>query len=270
MKTAKILLMLAAAAVGTGAAALAQTAPEQVVAPFSDPSRPGRLRVSLVTGGITVKAANRQDVLILARSRSDDSPRRDAGGLRRLAQAGGFRVVEENNEMRISTDNPNRAVNFEIHVPMRTNLKLHATNNGDVQVEGVDGEIEATNVNGSITLTGVSGTVVANTTNGGVTASLRSVTADKPMAFTSLNGNVDVTLPASTRATFKLRSDMGDVFSDFDVQLRSMPATVQDNRRGGGRFQIEVNKAIYGAVNGGGPEIELRTFNGNVYVRKGS
>ncbi len=26
---------------------------------------------------------------------------------------------------------------------------------------------------------------------------------------------------------------------------------------------------IYGTVNGGGPDFELRTFNGNVYLRKG-
>jgi hypothetical protein len=63
---------------------------------------------------------------------------------------------------------------------------------------------------------------------------------------------------------------MGEVLSDFDVQLRpAPPATVTDNRRGGGRFQIEVNKSIYGTINGGGPEIEMRTFNGNVFLRKG-
>ncbi len=39
--------------------------------------------------------------------------------------------------------------------------------------------------------------------------------AAKAMAFTSLNGVIDVTLPASTRANLKLRSDMGDVYTDF-------------------------------------------------------
>jgi DUF4097 and DUF4098 domain-containing protein YvlB len=140
----------------------------------------------------------------------------------------------------------------------------------------VDGDIEVSNVNGPITLTQLAGTVVANTVNGKLTATLTRVTGDKPMAFTSLNGNVDVTLPASIKATFKLRSDMGDVFSDFDIQLRPAPnepdrrAAIRENQgRREGRFQIEVNRAIYGAVNGGGPEIELRTFNGSVFVRKG-
>jgi len=32
---------------------------------------------------------------------------------------------------------------------------------------------------------------------------------------------------------------------------------------------VEINRAIYGNVNGGGPEIELRSFNGSIYLRKG-
>ena len=47
---------------------------------------------------------------------------------------------------------------------------------------------------------------------------VRRLLGQKDMAFTSLNGNVDVTLPPSTKANLRLRSDRGDVYSDFDVQ----------------------------------------------------
>jgi len=271
MRTHGLPLALIVAALGFAPVAEAQQAtPEQIEAPFSDPSRIGTLKVGLVTGSITVKAANRRDVLIVARARGD-GPRRntETGGLRRLSQVGGFRVEEEHNEMTIGSDSPNRAIDFEIQVPTRTNLELSTVNGGNIVVDAVEGDLEVTNVNGSITLTGVSGSVVANTVNGKLVATLRQLTAQKAMAFTALNGNVDVTLPASTRATFKLRSDQGDVFTDFEMQVRSTPPAVQDTQRRGGRFQIEVNKAIYGTVNGGGPEFEVRTFNGNVYVRKG-
>ena len=33
-------------------------------------------------------------------------------------------------------------------------------------------------------------------------------------------------------------------------------------------FRLAVNRSIQGAVNGGGPEFELRTYNGNIYLRK--
>jgi hypothetical protein len=36
-----------------------------------------------------------------------------------------------------------------------------------------------------------------------------------------------------------------------------------------GRYRIEVDKTINGSINGGGAEIELRTRNGNIYLRKG-
>jgi len=68
----------------------------------------------------------------------------------------------------------------------------------------------------------------------------------------------------------KLRSDQGDVFTDFDIQLtttREAPA-VKDTRKSDGRYRIEVDRSLFGTINGGGPEFELRSFNGNVYLRR--
>jgi DUF4097 and DUF4098 domain-containing protein YvlB len=134
----------------------------------------------------------------------------------------------------------------------------------------VEGELEIENVNGPVLLTNVAGSVVANSVNGGVTARLTRVTADKAMAFTSLNGPVDVTLPATIKANLKMRSDQGEVFTDFDMQMLPSPAPAKPGTPRGGRYRVEVNRNIYGAVNGGGPEIELRTFNGSVFLRKGA
>jgi hypothetical protein len=264
-----------ALAVATCAVAMAQSqsAAEQFIVALSDPSRPARINLDLIHGAVTVRGSSRTDMAILARPR-EERVRSNSGntsGLRRLSQPAGFSVEEDRNELTIDVSNVSRAVDFELLVPTRTNLKLVVVNGGNVLIENVDGEMEIENTNGGITLTNVAGTVIANTTNGSVTARMTSVAAKRPMAFTSLNGNVDVTLPASARANLRLRSDMGEVLSDFDVQVRPGPSpTVSDNRRGGGRFQIEVNKSIYGTINGGGPEIEMRTFNGNVFLRKGS
>jgi hypothetical protein len=102
-------------------------------------------------------------------------------------------------------------------------------------------------------------------------ASIARVGSQKAMAFSSLNGSVDVTLPASVKANVKLRSDQGDVFTDFDIQMTASKEApvVKDTRQSKGRYQIEVDRSLYGAINGGGPEFELRSFNGNVYLRRG-
>lgn len=256
-----------------GAVAAAQTDADRVTVPLSDPSRPALLTVSLVQGSITVRGANRKDMLVVAHPETDRARRRtdpDASGLRRIPQTAGFRISEEANRVRVSSDNPNRSIDFEIEVPSRTNLKLSTINGGEILVENIDGDLEVSNTNGGITLNAVAGSVTAGTTNGSVRATLTRVTAQREMAFTSLNGTVDVTLPPSTKANLRLRSDHGDIYSDFEMQLAPGAApAVQDSRSPNGRYRISRNRSIVGAINGGGPEFELRTFNSNVYLRRG-
>lgn len=249
-----------------------QQAADQVTVPLSDPSRPALIDVSLVQGSITVRGTNRKDVLVTARPETDRSSRRvdpDATGMRRIPQTAGFRITEDGNRVKVSSDSPNRSISFEIEAPTRTNLKLHTVNGGEIVVENIEGDLDVSNVNGGITLTGVAGSVNAGTTNGSVRATMTRVTAERQMAFTSLNGTVDVTLPPTTKANLRLRSDNGDVYSDFDVQLAPSAPVVQESRGNNGRYRISRNRSIVGAINGGGPELELRTFNSNVYVRKG-
>jgi len=269
-----VAMLAAAAAVSAEVSTqVSQDTGERITASFSDPARPGLLHVALITGSITVKAGQGNDVIIQSRGRDhgrDGDPQAPMG-LKRLAQQPSLSLEERNNRMEIISPSGLLAVDLEIQVPARTNLELSTVNNGDIKVEGIEGELEISNVNGSITLNAVSGSVVAHTVNGKVLAELARVTAQKPMAFTSLNGVVDVTLPAAVKANLKLRTDNGNVFTDFELKMLSQGApAIEDTRRTGGRYRVEVNRVIYGSVNGGGPDVEMRTFNGNIYVRKGT
>jgi hypothetical protein len=259
----------------------ADTGVQRVTMAFSDPAKPGTVEVDVVTGNITIKGTNRKDVQIEAhatsgrrvpRRRPDDEP--PPPGLRRLTQNSPFNVEEDRNTISIDVDSPMRGMDFTIEVPLRTSLALE-TVSGSIIVEGVEGELEVEAVNGPVTLTNVGGSVVAHSVNGKVTATVTRATPQKPMAFTSLNGAVDVTLPAAIKANLKLRSDQGDVYTDFDLQPRQESSNANpnpnprvDRPRNGRRDAVEIDNAIYGSVNGGGPDFEMRTFNGNVYVRK--
>jgi hypothetical protein len=276
MKGSRRKFMGAAAAVLLGAGLVAPAAAQQdeQIVPFSDPSRPGKVEVSILNGGtITVRGENRRDVAVVMRVGATTRPQNERPappGMRRLSQQPGFEITEERNEIKIEASTFRQSGgSLELRVPQRTNLELSMVNGGAITVENVEGELEIGNVNGPVVLTNVAGSVVANSQNGGVTATLSRVMPDKPMAFTSFNGKVDVTLPANVKATLKMRSDNGDIFTDFDVQLQQAPAASSRGRRAGGGTRIEVNRSVYGNVNGGGPEIELRTFNGTVYLRKG-
>ena len=265
--------MVAALGAGFVATAGAQQNDEQVI-PLSDPSRPGKVEVSLLNGGpITVRGENRRDVAVVMRggeARRPQSDRATPPGMKRLTQGPGLEITEERNEIQIEASGFRPSGALDLRVPLRTNLELSLVNGGTITIDNVEGEMEIQNVNGSVVLNNVAGSVVANSNNGGVTATLSRVMADKAMAFTSLNGKVDVTLPGTLKANLKMRSDNGDIFTDFDVQLQQGPAPRPNPSRGNnGKNRIEVNRALYGTVNGGGPEIELRSFNGTIYLRKG-
>ena len=261
-----------AAVIAAGVLAGPAAAQSQVTVPFSDTSRPGTVVIRTLNSSITVKAAARRDVLIEAHSQDDDRNRNSRGndrtnGLRRLGSNGGFTAIEENNQIVINTG-LNGDSELLVTVPTRTNLKVTGNNGDGITIDGVEGDIEVHHLNGDVTLTNVAGAVSASTQNGNLKASLTRVTPDKPMAFSSFNGDVDVTLPSSLKATFKLRADRGDVYTDFDLKIVTATPAPQGTRRNG-QYRIEVNKSIAGTLNGGGPEFDLHTFNGNVYLRRG-
>ena len=249
-----------------------QPTTDRITVPFSDPERPGTLKVNLLDGAVTIKGSNRRDVLFVANSQEarDVLRRRQQAeppaGMRRLTQPGGFGVEERDNEMSVSSAF-NREINLAVEVPTRTKLKVSIVNGG-ITVDGVDSEIEINTVDGAITMTNVGGSVVAHAVDGNITATVARVAPQAPMAFTSLNGDIDVTLPAAVKANLRLRSDQGDVFTDFDVQVIASASANQTRQRNGRGVRIDVNRSIYGTVNGGGPDFELRTFDGNIYVRK--
>jgi hypothetical protein len=247
-----------------------QSGVDRIPVALSDPSRPARVKVSMVNGGITVKGYEGKEVVVEARVRNRENARNEGGPKRLAISTTGLSVEEENNEVNINTESYMRPIDVSVSVPVHTSLKLRAVNDGDIVVTGVDGELDVDDINGAVTLNNVSGSVVAHALNGHVHATLTKVDPQKAMAFSSLNGDIDVTFPADLKANVSIRSDQGDVFSDFDVQLQATAPqpVVEDSRRHGGKYRVKIDKTVRGTINGGGPEIQFRNFQGKIYIRK--
>ncbi|MGH7495268.1 MAG: DUF4097 family beta strand repeat-containing protein [bacterium] len=255
---------------------------DRLTIPLSDPARPVTLKAGLMNGGITVTGYAGKEVLVEARVRTEaDEEERQrhnqknkekdkALGMRRLEiTATGLTVEEENNVVEISTSSMNRTVDLNIQVPQRASLELSCLNDGDIKVDNLTGEFEINNTNGGVTLTNISGAVVAHALNENVVVTFTKVEPDKSMSFTSLNGDIDVTFPPDVRAKVKLKSDNGEIYSDFDVRLEpSTVKTEEDGRKKGGKYRIQLEKTMIGMINGGGPEMQFATFNGDIYIRK--
>ena len=270
-----VLFVAAILCAGAPGSAQGPSQPERITLGFSDPNRIGKIDIDAYGGSITIRGANRKDVLITSRERPESGRRGQRAdeplppGFRRLPRTSGFDVEESDNQIEISTSRDGGGYDFEIEVPLRTNLEVSLTFGGEVTVRDVEGDIEVENA-GNVTLTNVAGAVVADAVMGAIKAVITRAAPDKPMAFSTLTGDVDVTFPAAIRATFKLRSEGGDVITNFDLQLK--PAATpqsQPRQRKEDPVRIEVNRSLIGTVNGGGPEIELRSVGGRIFLRQG-
>lgn len=267
-----VAVLLGAAMIAPGARAQAQTqsGSDRIVVKLDDPARPAFVKAGLVNGGITVKAYDGKEVIVEARSRNEEDEKPSSGPKRLNISTTGLSIEEENNEVRVSTESYARTIDLTITVPTHTSLKLRAVNDGDITVTGVDGDLDVDDINGSVTLNNVSGSAVAHALNGHVHATFAKVSPQKPMAFSSLNGDIDVTFPGDVKANVSIRSDRGDVFSDFDVQLQaSAPQqVVEDGRSHGGKYRVKIDKTVHGTINSGGPEYQFTNFQGQIYIRK--
>jgi hypothetical protein len=261
-----------------------QGSDERITVPLSDPSRPAMLKVGLLTGSIFVKAYAGKDIIVELTRKEDkgrgeaEEEEREERSVRGRSKAGlrlipntsaDLTVEEEDNVVEIGTSH--RGLNVEkilkIQVPINTSVKLSTVNEGDIEVEGTNGEIEVNNTNGSVHLLKVSGSAVAHALNGDLTADFVAATPGKSMSFSSLNGTIEVTFPPTIKASLDLKSEQGEIYTDFDIVMEKSTPKIEEKGRGKKR-RVVMEKAMRGNINGGGAEILFKNFNGDIIIRK--
>jgi hypothetical protein len=247
-----------------------ESGPSRVVVPLSDPTRPAMVKAHLLNGSITVKGYDGKEVIVETRGkeheRESPEPAEGARGLRRIDSP--LSIDAENNEVNIKLDVFHQDADCIITVPRRSSLSLSTVNGSSINVSDVEGELDVKNINGAVTLNHVAGSVVAHALNGRVLATFTRVDPQKPMAFSSMNGDIDVTLPADVKANLTLRTDNGGIYSDFDIPFTGSRTILEENKGTGGKYRLKTDKTVHATLNGGGQEIQIKNFNGNIYLRK--
>lgn len=256
-----------------GSAAFAQGGNEFTV-PLSDPAKRGKLKAHLNYGSITVKGTGRKDILVKYTAEQDDEDRdrgrngKNLDGLKRVSGGGmDLEASENNNYVKISSDSWNNKMDLEIEVPSGFDLDIHTYNDGDLMVSNIQGELALTNYNGEITALNISGSAVATTYNGDIKITFDKITENTPMSYSTYNGDIDLTMPAATKASFKMKTEQGEIYTGFDMEITSS-GPVQKKDTKSGTFKIVIDDWKKGNINGGGPEVTMKNYNGDIYIRK--
>jgi len=271
MKTIKIAGVLLMAMLFTTPIWAQDSEKQQLTVALSDPGKPYKLDVDLLSGSINIIGYEGKDIVIDAETSGRKHHSKTASnGMKRLSGGGNLDITaeEKNNKVTVSSETYSSPITLTIKVPQNgVTLKVSTTNNGNITVTNVSGEMEVTNTNGGIRMSNVSGSVVANTVNGPVVVSFKSIDTKAAMAFTTLNGNVDVTFPAGLKANVKLKTDEGEIYTDFDV-ITDPRKPVVTRTVEKGMYSLKMDDWVYGKIEGGGPEMMMKTTNGTIFIRK--
>jgi hypothetical protein len=148
----------------------------------------------------------------------------------------------ERNDNVVETD-------FEIEVPQRTNLDVHAFSS-EIHVESVEGRQKLYSFSGIVRIDDAAGPLNVETFSGEIKADLQRASNGPEVAMKTFSGAIDVKLGPSPRGRVDFNSFSGSLDSNFPMTYRT-----------GNRRHIQAD------LGGGTNALEFKTFSGDVKLR---
>ena len=213
----------------------------------------GRLDIISIDGGIEAfpAAGSQVEVRVTRRvqSRSDEGARELLAKVVMKEQVAPDHVRIESPDVRqFGGLLQNVRLEYRVNLPPGLVVALR-TQNGGVRLENVAGQLTAATTNGGVTGRGVSGAIDASTVNGGIVMDLASLDGDVRVA--TVNGGIRLSVPADAKASLDASAVNGGVSVEQGLNLEATE-----------RSRIRVT----GAINGGGPRLQVQTTNGGVRI----
>ena len=267
MRSTNALFALVFVAVMAPLPLFAQGSPQVITIPLSSPGEPYELDIDILSARIEVIGEARDD-LEFAVTVEQGSRRIITPSGTQPITTGSYALEVDEDDNRVSLDTDWRAdkVTVVARVPQRGNLYLSTTNDGEIIVSNIAGNLELENTNGPISATGINGSVIAETVNDDIGISFTSLDGNNAMSLISMNGDIELGIPGSAGAQLHIDTSEGEIYSDFEVDVQpSEPVVERREDRGG--VEVRVESVIIANVNGGGPVIRLETLNGDINIK---
>jgi hypothetical protein len=223
---------------------------------------PAILTVQNKVGEVNIVAGQDGSIRIEAEK---EARGRDRGRSQELLNAIRVRIVPEGEAVRVAVDlpptgpNENVKVDLQIQVPHRTNLDI-LNRVGEVNVEGVRGNLVVRNDVGSVVLrdVDVAGEAEVETGTGDVEFTGRLPENQGRVLLNSRVGGLQVRIPASSRFVLDAETNLGSIEASFVV----------DDGQGSGGSDRGLGHRLQGNVNGGeGVDLVLRSGTGSISLR---
>ncbi len=286
MKTIALIFSMTVFSLVILSSGIAQKEEEQLKLSFSNPEEPGFIHIEIFQGDISIEGYGGKEVILKTSPGEDESHDHNVvtipqpyvyekedeeiskEGLKKIKSSSfEVNVTEEENKITIKSGLPPNYQNYNIKVPYDCSFKI-TTLNGNISVKEIKGELEINTVNGQINLDQITGSVVASTVNGIIKVGFKEITPDTPMAFSTINSHIDVTLPSDTKATLKMKTERGEIYSNFDMDIK------EEQEKSHKEYKQDFTETSWtkwttSKINGGGPELVFKSLHGDIHIRKG-
>lgn len=222
MKLKSLLILIAASALSTS---VLHADSHATTAKFSNPDEPGRFSARLMHGEIVIRGGDVDEVSVHTDAKRDakEKPRDD--GMRVLSSGVTFSLIEDNNTITLdygSGANWAEPADFVITVPHDTHLDIEVSMGGEIEVEDISGDVSIKNLNGEIELKNHAGGALVESMNGEIEASFLELHDDRPLSFSSMNGEIELHLPADAQANVRFRTQNGSILTNFsDAEMET-------------------------------------------------
>lgn len=146
------------------------------------------------------------------------------------------------------------SVEYTLTVPHTVKLDEIKLINGELDVNGVSGEVRASCINGRLAAAGLAGRAKLSTINGHLEAKFGQL-AGKSVELNSVNGSVDLTIPSDSNAVVEASTLSGGIHNDFGLHVNNHKFVGHDLR---------------GELGNGGTDIRVSNVNGRIDIHHAS
>lgn len=235
------------------------------------PNSPGQsISIELPADGIKIEGYSGDELIIKGSGNLKPAPER-AKGLKPVYYGSvdntgiGLAAIKEGNVLKIEKAT-RQEVSYTFKVPNKASIQfrqLEFRGYRDLDIQGLDGDIEVKTSQVGVKADRIGGAFVANTITGNIEARFAALSSGKTIAVSSISGNVDVALPANTKANLTISALNGEIYTDFDIRQKG------SEKNTGSMKKISVGSSLEGTINGGGGTVvNLNVITGDVFLRK--
>jgi DUF4097 and DUF4098 domain-containing protein YvlB len=216
-------------------------------------SSTGRIELQNINGSVQITAWDKNEIKVDAIKHADSKERLQEATIKIDAAPDSISIRTEypdrDHNWGRHHDNP-ASVEYTLMVPRNARLADISLVNGNLDVEGVNGEVRVSCVNGRLTARKLGGRAELSTVNGKLEASLERLAS--PVDVSSVNASVLLTLPSDAKADLQASTVSGSISNDFGIPVS---------------HHRWVGHDMNGELGGGGPSVHVSNVNGRIEIR---